>query len=923
MKIFNFVLGFGLGSVFAIAPSMVIAAENPLHSQLFLASEPLIQQSRQLYESGQFLAAAQLLQQAADEFETKGDFQNQAIALSNLSLAYQKLGQWQEAIQAIDTSLTLLQGSRINTPEILAQTLQIKGQFFLATGQPQEALDAWKQATQVYEKAGNETGAIASRINQAEALQSIGLYRTALDRLKEVLTRLEEQPDSLLKARAFLSLGNTLRVSGSLGKKEALPADLDVEQALPASVKAIDLSPENVGAIDALVKSWEIAKTLNHPQMVAEAYLSLGNTYQTLAQNSNELKDIEGAQKSINIALWFYEKAAQIPEVYPTTRIDAQLNALNILIAKGDWSKVEALQGEIAAQIDSFPPSRQSVFARVNLAKQFIELWQKQQELAEVGMTQKFDRDAAELLRTAVHQARQLKDLRAESFALGTLGTLYEQKKQWQYAQQTTEKALLISQSIQAGDIAYQWQWQLGRVLEQQDKKKEAIAAYDSSVKTLSSIRSDLAATTPDLQFSFREDVEPIYRELVELLLTTESSPSQENLKLARQTIEALQLAELDNFFREACIEAEEKEIDEIDSNAAVIYSIVVKNRLEVIASFPKKDSDNPDSEQTLRHYSHVMEGNNANSAIEALQPQIFRGMLTRSGAIEAYIKDPLNREELLTPARQFYDWLIRPIETDLENNQTKTLVFVLDGALRSIPMSMLHDGEKYLIEKYAIALTPGLQLLEANPLTPAQLPTLAAGLSEERFEFPALPNVETELTEINELVGGIKRLNGEFERANFQTDLNTIPFSVVHLATHGQFSSNREETFVLASDGKINVDTLTTLIQSREEGRRTAIELLVLSACQTAAGDDRATLGLAGFAVRAGARSTIASLWLVDDASTAELMSRFYQYLKDPNKTKVQAFREAQLSLLRDAGHEEWHHPSHWAAFVLVGNWN
>lgn len=923
MKFSHFVLSLGLSSFLAIAPSIVLSADTSLHSQIFLASEPLIQQSRQLYESGQFAEAAKLLQQAADEFAAKGDFPNQAIALSNLSLAYQNLGQWQEATKAIDASLTLLQESGMNTPEILAQTLQIKGQFFLATGQPEAALDNWKQATEVYENAGNEAGAIASRINQAEALQSIGLYRTALDRLEKVIEILEDQPDSLLKAKAFLSLGNILRASGQLSKKEIVPENR--EEDLPENINRKNIFTENLNAIGSLQKSLGIARRLGLEQIKADVHLTLGNTYQSVAQNARELDSFTEADKVISEAKSQYREAAAIPEASQFTKIQANLNLLNILVSQRQWSQIEEVRDAVSTQIEGLPPSRQSVFARVNLAKQALELWQERENLARNHITGAFDIQAAELLRTAVQQAKQLEDRRAESFALGTLGTLYEQKNQLEDAQKTTENALLISQSIQAGDIAYQWQWQLGRVLDRQNKKKEAIAAYDSSVKTLSSIRSDLAATTPDLQFSFRENVEPIYRELVELLLTPESgSPSSENLELARQTIEALQLAELDNFFREACIEAKETKIDEIDANAAVIYSIVIDNRLEVIASWGEK--------QPLRHYSHAMEDSDANVSISRLQPNMIRGSRGR-GVIDIIIENEDNGthfptpEEELQSSQKIYDFLIRPFETDLVKNETQTLVFVLDGALRNIPMSMLHDGKKYLIEKYAIALTPGLQLLEANPLSPAHLATLAAGLIDIPPEFQgffnSLENVQSEVDTIHAEVGGIKITNEEFTSTNLQTDLNTNPFSVVHMATHGVFSSNREDTFVLAWDGKINVDKLTTLLQSREEGRRTPIDLLVMSACQTAVGDDRATLGLAGVAIRAGARSTIASLWLVDDEATSVLMSRFYEELTQPNTTKVEAFRNAQLSLLRDKDHPEWNRPYYWSAFVLVGNWN
>ena len=91
------------------------------------------------------------------------------------------------------------------------------------------------------------------------------------------------------------------------------------------------------------------------------------------------------------------------------------------------------------------------------------------------------------------------------------------------------------------------------------------------------------------------------------------------------------------------------------------------------------------------------------------------------------------------------------------------------------------------------------------------------------------------------------------------------------------------------------------------------------MSACQTAAGDTQAALGLAGVAVRSGARSTVATLWSIQDNSTAELMTQFYRVLKNSEISKAEALRQAQLSLLRDP---KYQHPFYWSAFVLVGNW-
>ena len=141
----------------------------------------------------------------------------------------------------------------------------------------------------------------------------------------------------------------------------------------------------------------------------------------------------------------------------------------------------------------------------------------------------------------------------------------------------------------------------------------------------------------------------------------------------------------------------------------------------------------------------------------------------------------------------------------------------------------------------------------------------------------------------------------------------------MVHLATHGEFSSNPADTFILAWDDRIPLAKLNSILRNSEQSRQSAIELLVLSACETATGDSRAALGLAGVAVRAGARSTVASLWNLDDETTALIMNQFYQALKTPGISRAEALRQAQLAIINNPRYE---HPRHWAPYVLIGNW-
>lgn len=488
-------------------------------------------------------------------------------------------------------------------------------------------------------------------------------------------------------------------------------------------------------------------------------------------------------------------------------------------------------------------------------------------------------------------------------YGLGRLGALYEQTQQWTEAEALTADALQIAQTIDAADLSYQWQWQLGRLKAQQwqlmrspESYQQATAAYEQAIQALQSLRSDLVAVHPGVRFSFREQVEPVYRELVDLLLV--DNPDQAALGKARDTIEALQLAELDNFFREACIapnQAIDTVVDQNDQQAAVLYAIILANRVEVIFKLPQ---------QPLQHYATPIPQVEA----EAILTQFRRTLLE---------PDKLPRAQAL--GKQIHAWLIQPASDALEQNQIKRLVFVLDGPLQTIPMAALYDGQQYLIEKYSTALALGLQLVDPQPLARTQLQTLAAGLAAARHGFTPLPYVASELDTIDAAVPSQVLLDQQFTVEALQAEVRSRSFPIIHLATHGQFSSDPSQTFILAWDRPIQVDELDDFLRSRDVSRPDPLELLILSACETAIGDKRAALGLAGIAYRAGARSTVASLWSINDESTALLMDQLYQALANTSLSRADALREAQLALLQNP---QYRRPMFWAPYVLLGNW-
>lgn len=833
-------------------------------------STNLMQRGRELFQSEQFSAAAEVWKQAVSNFQAADDRLNQAQALSYLSLAYQQLGKWQDARDAIATSLSLLPKSgKGESGLILAQILNSKGNLELALGQAEDALNTWRKATEIYARIGDTDGAIGGQINQAQAMQNLGMYRNAKKLLEEIEGAIQKQPNSLIKATGLRSLGNTLRAIG----------DLD-------------------GSLKLLMNSLQIAQELGAKQAIAAAQFSLGNTGRILAKRSIDFQDPPKAKKETEAALQAYQEAAKI-SASPIIRVQAQLNQLSLLIDNQQWQAAEALLPQI--QLDELPTSRRSVYARINLAQSLLKIRSAATTDAGAKVENNYSQSQiAKILATAINEAKSLNDLRAESYAIGNLGAIYELTKQTENSLELTKEALVLAQSISASDIAYRWQWQLGRLLKAQGENKNAIAAYTQAVETLKSLRGDLVAVNPDnpdIQFSFRDSVEPVYRQLVDLLVSTGGEQDQENLRQAREIIESLQLAELDNFFQEACLNAKPVKIDKIDRSAAVIYPIILPDKIAVILSLP---------DESFRLYTTNKTYLETEQILDELQQDI--------GRVAA------NRQRVLSLSQQVYDWLIRPGEVDLQKNNVQTLVFVLDGLLRNIPMSALHDGKQYLIEKYSVALTPGLHLLPPQPLKREQFRVLTAGLSEARSGFTPLPNVGQELQQIRSQVNNSETLlNQDFTDTKFRQALNLFPFPVVHIATHGQFSSQADKTFILTWNGKIKVKDLDWLLRQKQTESSHPIELLVFSACETAEGDNRAALGLAGVAVRAGARSTLATLWRVNDESTAAFMVKFYSELANSEVSKSEALRRAQISILKQ---NRYRTPYFWAPFVLVGNW-
>lgn len=582
-------------------------------------------------------------------------------------------------------------------------------------------------------------------------------------------------------------------------------------------------------------------------------------------------------------ALAHYAEAEALAEQAGDALLAASLKIMRLQLTM-DPAAARVLWTATAAQLRDLPESARRTFLALRLAR-----------IAQTHPAAEADSlQVSALLREAQESSGRIQDDRLLSYALGYQGSLAENQGRFAEAEGLTAAAADAAQRANALESLYLWEWQMARLHQAQQRDEAALAAYRRAVFDLQQVRQDLAPG----QF-FSEKVSPLFFGLADLLLkkaraAPEPATAETLLREARSTLEQFKSAELQDYFQDRCVarfKEKSQGLENVAARTAVLYPILLPDRTEILAGF----SDG------LKQFLVPVGRDTMNAEIRD-----FRHKLEKRTTFQ-YLK----------PARQLHDWLITPLLKELQARGVDTLVIVPDGALRTIPFAALHDGRQYLVEKFALATTPGLSLTDPQPLPQERLDVLLGGLTEGVQDFPPLPNVEQELSAIQSRQGGTVLKNDQFRLAAVGREMESNPYRIVHIASHGQFDRDPKKTFLLTYDERMTMDVLERYV-STGKFRDKPVELLTLSACQTAAGDDRAALGLAGVAVKAGARSALASLWFINDRASSDLVTRFYENLQNPG-SKAEALRQAQRTLLGDA---RYRHASYWAPFLLIGNW-
>jgi CHAT domain-containing protein/tetratricopeptide (TPR) repeat protein len=846
-------------------------------------AEQLVKKGVESYKIGNFRAAIQSWEAALEVYKQNKNYNNLAIVNENLARTYQQLGE------------------------------------------NEQALNYWEKVHTYYgsQKDLQKVGRILTEI--AQAYSSLGQTRKAISFLCSVsdgknIETLACQPGSALQIAAQQQdKEGEIAALGSLGEAYRLRGNYDVAIQYLQAAKKINNQTYNFAILNSLGNAHTSRAQLWNLRAKSSQQLNAAKATEFQQKANNDYQQaLEYFQSSLKEARQKNNKFGEMRSLLNQIQLFYHSKTINLI----DKAQVDINIQEALELWDKLPDSVNKIYAAIDLANLPAFDDELTSPLTQCLTKQRLaDAQAKELFNKAIKTSQTLQDSRSESYALGALGHFYEcREKKYQLAWELTNKAIwLADQKLKAKDSLYLWEWQAGRILEADNKNIEALPFYQRAYNTLEQLRGDILIADRDFQFDFRDIIEPVYRQLAQLQLELASSNSTNNKQLsspalnaALTTINSLRLAEIQNYFGNDCIltAINNKNVTEVlEKNAAFISSIVLEEKTGIILILPNQE----------RHLQWI--DKNQESLREEIK-NFYTGLIRG--------KQDINFDTKY--AENLYELIIRPFEGYLNSHKIKTLVFIQDSFLRNVPMAALYDRneKKYLIEKYAIATTPSLQLTSTQKINIQSSRALVLAVSQEaKIDdrlFNPLTSVSSEAKAVQEQFPNSKKLeNEDFTINNLEKEIKNTAYPIIHVATHAQFGTIPEDTFlVTGNNDKLTINKLEILLRQTNNSSN-LVELLALTACQTAVGDDRSTLGLAGVALQAGAKSAMASLWSVGDESTTNLVTEFYSKLRESKISKAQALQIAQLKLINAKETQidiQHNHPYYWAPFIIIGNW-
>ena len=919
----------------------------------------LNQEGLQQFNRGQFREALENFQKALVIFREISDRKSEGTTLNNMGEAYRNLGQYPKALEFLQQALAI--HKQVSNKAEEGTTLNNIGLVYFNLGEYPKALEFYQQALAIHKEMGNKVMEGTTLNNMGEVYRNLGEYFKALEFLQQALA-IHKQIGN--KAMEGTTLNNIGLVYSNLGE---YPKALEFYQ-------------------QALV----IHKQINNKAMEGTTLNNMGEVYSNLGEY---LKTLELYQQALAIAKEIGDKAGEGTTLnnsgnaylylgeYPKA-LEFYQQALAIHKQVGNKAMEGTTlnnMGEVYSNLGEYPKALEFYQQALAIHKEIGNKAMEGTTLNNIGNAYLYLGEypkALEFHQQALAIHKQVGNKAMEGTTLNNIGYLLAKQNQPELAIVFYKQSVNVREAIRQDlrvlpreeqesftkTVADTYR-RLADLLLKQDRVLEAqkvldlikvqeLEDYLRNVHGNEQTIRGVANLPPEEQLNQNYNAQlnkaiEFGKELTQL----EKIPSPNRTPQQQQRITELRnnqekiLAEFNTFIRSPAVETivqqlsntsrrQNVELEDLNSlrdnlrkleqNAVLLYPLILDDRLELVVV----TADSPPIHRTV-----PVKREDLNRAIAQ-----FRTAL----------EDP--NSDAKTPARQLYDWLIKPIENDLTQAKAQTIIYAPDGQLRYIPLAALYDGNQWLVQRFGVNNITARTLTDLNTKPQNQLRVLAGAFTKgnyrfnignEQFSFNGLPFAGVEVENLaTELPGTTKLLDQAFSREGTVPRMND--YTIVHLATHAAFVKGKpEDSFVLFGDGS------RVTLRDIENWSLPKVDLVVLSACETGIGgfgNGEEILGLGYQVQRTGARAAIASLWSVSDGGTQALMDTFYAALQTGKMTKAEALRQAQIALitgdykslgqqrglevqqrinrsLPKAVNTRLSHPNYWAPFILIGN--
>lgn len=858
------------------------------------SAEKLFQQATEQFRQGQYSAALQLYQQGLAIYQQQSDRPGVGETLQQIGATYDRLGDYAQALKFYQQALAIR--NQLGDRAKVGSTLNNIGGVYQQQGNYQQALEFYQQALTIRKAVDDRAGVGRTLNNIGLVYNQIGQYPKAIDFYQQALKIFQ----AINNPRGVgATLNNIGLVKTQLGQYDQAIAFYNQALSVRAQIKdrlGEGATLHNIGfvhdkqlqreqALNFYQKALAIRQHVGDKAGLGATLNNIGSIYAQLKQQDRALKSL---QQALSIFREIGDKAGEgrtldsIGTAYKTFdnsafALDYYQQALTIQRIVGDKDGERITLSNIGEVLEQRKQRSLAIIfykQSVNITeaiRQDLRVLERSQQESYTKTVSETYRALADLLlhQNRVVEAQQILDLLKVQELDDYLSNVQSNQTHVGIQLLPIEQTIL-SQYSKIQDR--------GTQISNELNKLRQFSASATQKKQIAQLEKDWQQTQTQLQeFPLRPDVVSLVQQL--------------NQNIRTQSLD------LPNF------NYLQQQLKTIDTKAVLLYPLILADRLEIVLI----TADSPPI-----HRSVTVKKSELSSAIASFRAAITNRRISTRRTIE--------------PARQLYQWLIAPIEQDLVKAGATSIIYAPDGQLRYVPLAAFHDGKQWLIERYSINNITAASLIDFSPQPLDEPRVLAAAFStgnyrfnvgKNQFNFGGLPFARKEVNNIAALIPGTTELlDRQFSQA--ATVPNLSKYNIIHLATHAAFVKGQpEESFILFGNG----DRAT--LRDIENWNLTA-SLVVLSACQTGIGgqlgNGEEILGLGYQMQQAGAKATIASLWIVDDEATQQLMNAFYQTLQGQKPAKAEALRQAQLTLINSSAARQ-QHPYYWASFILIGN--